>query len=133
MTRTVDIRQTGRAIAVGDGQTILEAALAAGIAYPHGCRSGRCGACKSQLLAGEVDMLPHTRFALTAEEKAEGLILACRAQPLTSIEVAWIGKENEVAHGGKTDIAAPDDATRPNAFEPPFPDAARQPSEKTAP
>ena len=77
-------------------------------------------------------MLPHTRFALTAEEKAEGLILACRAQLLTSIEVAWIGKENEVAHGSKTDIAAPDETTPPNTPEPPFPDAARRPSEKTA-
>lgn len=131
MTRTADILQAGRAIAVDDGKTILEAALAAGIAYPHGCRSGRCGACKSRLLAGEVDMLPHTRFALTAEEKAEGFILACRAQLLTSIEVTWLGMENQDANGGKTDIAAPDDATRLNTPETPFPDAARQPSEKT--
>ncbi|AJA10943.1 MAG: 2Fe-2S iron-sulfur cluster-binding protein [Sphingobium sp.] len=135
MTRTVDIHQAGRAIAVGDGQTILEAALDAGIAYPHGCRSGRCGTCKSRLVAGEVDMLPHTCFALTPEEKAQGLILACRAQPLTNIEVAWLGKEDEaVAHPArrvKTDVAAPDDATRANT-EPPFQYAARQAGGKTA-
>jgi len=135
MTRTVDIRQTGRAIAVGDGQTILEAALAAGIAYPHGCRSGRCGACKSQLMAGEVDMLPHTRFALTAEEKAQGLILACRAQLLTSVEVAWLGKEDGVvaypALQVKTDAAAAGDATLPIAPGPPLQNAACQASGKT--
>lgn len=129
MTRTVDIRQAGRVIAVGDGQTILEAALDAGIAYPHGCRSGRCGSCKSRLLAGEVDMLPHTRFALTAEEKAQGLILACRAQLLTRVEVAWLGKEDEgvaiPARRVKTGVAALDDGTGLNA-EPPVQDAARQ-------
>lgn len=95
MRRKVEIRQAGRTITVGDGQTILAAALDAGIAYPHGCRAGRCGACKSRLLGGEVDMLPHTRFALTADERAEGLILACRAQPLSDTEVAWLGEEGE--------------------------------------
>lgn len=95
MTRNIDIRQAGRVIAVGDGQTILAAALDAGIAYPHGCRAGRCGACKSRLLAGEVDMLPHTRFALTDEERAQGLILACRAQPRTDAKVSWLGEEEE--------------------------------------
>lgn len=47
MTKHVDIRQTGRTLAVPEGITILEAALADGISYPHGCRSGRCGSCKS--------------------------------------------------------------------------------------
>lgn len=39
MTKYVEIRQAGRHIAVPEGVTILEAALADGIAYPHGCRS----------------------------------------------------------------------------------------------
>ena len=56
MTRRVDIRQAGRTIDVPAGRTILERALEEGIAYPHGCRSGRCGSCKSRLLSGEVDL-----------------------------------------------------------------------------
>ena len=116
MTRKVDIRQADRTVMVGDGQTILEAALHAGIHYPHGCRSGRCGACKSRLIAGEVAMLPYTRFALTPEEKAQGLILACRAQLLTDIEVAWLGKEGEAAahpaRRTRTDAAVSGNARR---------------------
>ena len=68
MTNHVEIRQTARAIAMPEGVTILEAALADGIDYPHGCRSGRCGACKSRLVSGKLDLLEHSRFALSDEE-----------------------------------------------------------------
>jgi len=91
--RRVDIRQARSSPEVQEGQTLLEAALAADIPYPHGCRSGRCGACKSRLIEGEVELLPHSRFALTDEEKGEGLILACRALPLTDTAVAWLGSD----------------------------------------
>ncbi|PQA71968.1 2Fe-2S iron-sulfur cluster-binding protein [Brucella oryzae] len=97
MTRIiVDIRQTQTRLEIPDGQTILEAALAAGISYPHGCRSGRCGSCKSRLIEGEVQLLQHSRFALTEEEKSDGLILACRALPQTDAAVAWLVGDDEV-------------------------------------
>lgn len=95
MTKTVHIRQAGRTIAVPEGVTILDAALADDIAYPHGCRSGRCGACKSRLVTGEVNFLNHSRFALSDEEKAQGLILACRAIPTTDTTVAWLSCDEE--------------------------------------
>lgn len=95
MTKHVGIHQAGRSIAVPEGVTILDAALADGIAYPHGCRSGRCGACKSRLVNGEVNLLNHSRFALSDEEKAQGLILACRAIPTTDATVAWLSGDEE--------------------------------------
>lgn len=96
MTRAI-LPQTGRTIEIPAGETLLGAALGQSIDYPHGCRSGRCGACKSRLLDGEVDLLPHTPFALSAEERAQGLILACRALPRSDVTVAWLGDEDEVA------------------------------------
>ncbi|WP_454776049.1 2Fe-2S iron-sulfur cluster-binding protein [Janthinobacterium tructae] len=96
MMKYVEICQAGHTIAVPDGVTILEAALNGGIAYPHGCRSGRCGACKSRLVSGAVDMLGHSRFALSAEEKAQGLILACSAIPTRDAIVAWLGGDEEI-------------------------------------
>lgn len=93
--KLVDIRQARTSLEVQDGQTILDAALAAGIPYPHGCKSGRCGSCKSRLVEGEVDLLQHSRFALTDEEKADGLILACRALPQTDASVAWLGRDDD--------------------------------------
>jgi CDP-4-dehydro-6-deoxyglucose reductase len=88
--------QVGRRLPVADGHTFLDAALAAGIAYPHSCRSGRCGACKSKLIAGRVALGPHTLFALTHKEKADGFILACRAVPDGDATVAWLGDEETV-------------------------------------
>jgi NAD(P)H-flavin reductase len=72
----VEILNAARAVEVAPGQTILDAALDAGIHYPHGCRSGRCGTCKSRLARGEADLLPHTRFVLSEAERAAGPILA---------------------------------------------------------
>jgi len=96
-SKRVDLPQAGASIEVAPGQTILEAALASGIAYPHGCRSGRCGSCKSRLNSGEVALREHSRFALSVEEKAEGLILACRAIPKTDATVTWLGGADELA------------------------------------
>src|SRR5262249_38720782 len=46
--------------------------------------------CKSRLLCGEVTMDGCAPEALTASERAAGLILACRARPITDVEVAWL-------------------------------------------
>jgi Na+-transporting NADH:ubiquinone oxidoreductase subunit NqrF len=96
-SRTVDIRQARARLPVPDGQTILEAALQNGVAYPHGCRSGRCGSCKSRLIEGAVEMLPHSRYALTEEETRCGFILACRAVPKSDVAVAWLGNDEAAA------------------------------------
>lgn len=94
----IDIRSARIHIETPPGKTLLEAALAAGVSYPHGCKSGRCGSCKSRLIEGQVEMLPHSRFALTDDEKADGLILACRALPLTDAAVAWLGDDGDEVH-----------------------------------
>jgi CDP-4-dehydro-6-deoxyglucose reductase/ferredoxin-NAD(P)+ reductase (naphthalene dioxygenase ferredoxin-specific) len=70
--------------------SILDAALAAGVPYPHDCRSGECGSCKSRLISGDVMMDGCAPEALTAEERATGLILACRSRPRGDVEVEWL-------------------------------------------
>src|ERR1700687_5274322 len=98
MSFLASIRQHGAAIPVEIGQTILEAALQCGVPYPHGCRSGNCGACKSRLEAGEVDLSPCSEFALSAAERRDGLILACRAVPWSDVSVAWLEVDETIAH-----------------------------------
>jgi CDP-4-dehydro-6-deoxyglucose reductase/ferredoxin-NAD(P)+ reductase (naphthalene dioxygenase ferredoxin-specific) len=95
---TLAIEQHSDPIAVEPGATVLESALAAGVPYPHGCRSGNCGACKSRLISGEIDLLPHSDYALSAEERASGLILACRATPWSDARVAWLDQDEIIAH-----------------------------------
>ena len=98
MTFAVIIEQAEAPIAVEMGQTILDSAIAQGIPYPHGCRSGNCGACKSRLVAGDVEMSPYSEFALTADEREHGLILACRSVPWSDAEVAWLGEDETIHH-----------------------------------
>lgn len=92
---TITLPQISRRIDAAAGQTILDAAFRAGVAYPHGCLSGRCGACKSRLLEGEVEMAKHSPYALSAEEIADGLTLACVASPTSPIKVEWLDAEYE--------------------------------------
>lgn len=62
------------------GETILDCLLQAGVAFPHNCQSGNCGACKCELVQGDVLDLPYSEYALSAEERSRNLILACRTQ-----------------------------------------------------
>ncbi|HEX7007276.1 MAG TPA: 2Fe-2S iron-sulfur cluster-binding protein [Alphaproteobacteria bacterium] len=98
MSYRVTIKNTGDTIAVEMGQTVLEAALAQGVPYPHGCRSGNCGACKSELASGEVEMSPYSEYALTDAEKGQGLVLACRSVPWSDAELRWLDSNETVVH-----------------------------------
>jgi naphthalene 1,2-dioxygenase ferredoxin reductase component len=82
------------AVVLTGRETILAAALDAGVPYPHDCRTGTCGTCKSRLLRGRVDLLPHAPDALDESEAAAGLILACRALASTDAAVEWLGESD---------------------------------------
>jgi len=94
----VNVRQFDEPLDVEMGDTILQTALNAGLQYPHGCQSGNCGACKSRLHSGEVEMSPYSEFALTDAEKESGLILACRSVPWSDCEVAFLEQDEVVVH-----------------------------------
>jgi naphthalene 1,2-dioxygenase ferredoxin reductase component len=72
---------------------ILEAALDAGVPFPHGCGSGECGSCKCRLLSGEVKSDRYSPDALSDDEASQGLILACRARPLGDVRVQWLSSQ----------------------------------------
>ncbi|HSE78477.1 MAG TPA: 2Fe-2S iron-sulfur cluster-binding protein [Alphaproteobacteria bacterium] len=114
MSFTVRVRQFDAPFTVATGETILDAALARELPYPHGCRSGNCGACKSELVSGEVEMSPYSEFALSEEEKSAGLVLACRAVPWSDCEVRFFEPDEVVAHPLRhmhARVVAHDDAT----------------------
>lgn len=98
MSFKVRIVQADRTVDVPIGATILATALAAGIDYPFGCQSGNCGACKSRLVRGDVTMDGYSEFALSNEEKAQDLILACRAVPRADCEVTWLEDDHPIVH-----------------------------------
>lgn len=73
------IEPQGWVVDIAPGQSLLEAAQAAGIRLARSCRNGTCRACRCQLLAGEVRYRIEWP-GLLAEEKAEGWILPCVAE-----------------------------------------------------
>jgi CDP-4-dehydro-6-deoxyglucose reductase/ferredoxin-NAD(P)+ reductase (naphthalene dioxygenase ferredoxin-specific) len=91
-THRVTLANIGRAIDCAADQTILEAAVAAGIDFPYACASGNCGTCVSHLDAGRVAMLPRGDAALSPHQEKAGQTLACRARPLSDVTVTWLGR-----------------------------------------
>lgn len=67
------------------GQTILQAARAAGVRIPAACENGLCGTCKTRKISGEVDM--QHNGGILDEEVEDGYILACCSRPLSAVEV----------------------------------------------
>ena len=81
MSHRISLQPGNHSFQADDDQTVLEAALAAGLLLPHGCRDGACGACKGRVLEGEVEHAEHASGALSEAERAEGLALFCCAKP----------------------------------------------------
>jgi naphthalene 1,2-dioxygenase ferredoxin reductase component len=80
------------------GETILESLLQAGLAFPHNCQSGNCGACKCELIEGDTLELPYSEYALSAEERSRNLILACRTQVCGDCSVRPLDADEMVLH-----------------------------------
>ncbi len=88
----VTIANAGVTIPCAADQTILRAALMAGMDYPYACASGNCGLCISRLETGEVSLLPRSDAALSAAQAASGQTLACRALPRSDVAITWLGR-----------------------------------------
>ncbi|WP_287754419.1 2Fe-2S iron-sulfur cluster-binding protein, partial [Achromobacter sp.] len=55
MSFQVIIQPSQHQFPVEPGQTVLDAALAAGIVLPYSCRNGACSTCKGRVVSGEFD------------------------------------------------------------------------------
>jgi ferredoxin-NADP reductase len=66
-------------------RSVLEVAESIGVPIDYSCRAGICGICKTRLLEGKVTM--EVQDALTEEDKANGLILACQAKSIGNLTV----------------------------------------------
>jgi CDP-4-dehydro-6-deoxyglucose reductase/ferredoxin-NAD(P)+ reductase (naphthalene dioxygenase ferredoxin-specific) len=90
MKVTLRIRDIDAPIEAEMGTTVLAAALAADVPFKHSCQSGNCGACKCELIDGDIMVMPHSEYALTPEDAEDGFILACRSSMWGDTEVAFL-------------------------------------------
>ena len=79
MTFQITVQPSGHQFACEADDTVLGAAIKAGIGLPYGCKNGACGSCKGKVLAGAVEHKAHQQRALTADEKEQGYALFCCA------------------------------------------------------
>jgi len=65
----------------GSDDTILRAALRAGIGMPYSCNVGSCGNCRFELIEGEVSHRREDSPAYTDRDRKRGRWLGCQATP----------------------------------------------------
>jgi len=98
MSYRVEIQPSGHAFTVEEGESVLDAALRQGFAFPYGCRNGACGSCLGKLVSGEVDYQGQHPPALQEADVEAGRALFCQARPAGDlvIEVREIGAAKDI-------------------------------------
>jgi CDP-4-dehydro-6-deoxyglucose reductase len=96
MTFQITVQPSGHQFSCDDDETVLSAAMRAGVGLPYGCKNGACCSCKGKVVSGSITHRPHQRRALTEEEEAAGMSLFCCAVPQSDLVL----QAREVAGSG---------------------------------
>jgi benzoate/toluate 1,2-dioxygenase reductase subunit len=86
-------------VAVQQGESVLDAALAAGIPVLHQCRSGSCSSCMARLVDGRAGMRAGASSTLLRSEFEAGDRLLCLTEPETDCTFA-LNYESDAAAAG---------------------------------
>lgn len=78
------VRYGSHTITAREDETVLTAALRAGLDVPNSCRTGTCRRCMALLQQGEIHYTVEWP-GLIPEERAQGWILPCVAQARSEI------------------------------------------------
>lgn len=89
---TIKLSSDGTTFHCEEGDTILRAALRAGLGVPYSCNVGECGNCKFKLIEGEVRHLRENPPAWSKDvDSGRNRYLGCQAEPLTDCTIKiWI-------------------------------------------
>ncbi|WP_220808212.1 CDP-6-deoxy-delta-3,4-glucoseen reductase [Noviherbaspirillum aridicola] len=87
MSFQVTVQPSGRQFSCEEDETVLSAAIRAGVGLPYGCKNGACGSCKGKLLEGQVTHGAHQDKALSVAEEERGLALFCCARPHSDLTI----------------------------------------------
>ncbi len=87
MSFKVTVLPSRHEFTVEDGQSVLDAALAAGIVLPYSCRNGACSTCKGRVVEGDYDAGKGTSQIVPEEEREQGYTLFCQAKPLSDLVI----------------------------------------------
>ncbi|MFK5893617.1 MAG: CDP-6-deoxy-delta-3,4-glucoseen reductase [Pseudomonadota bacterium] len=86
MSFKVTIHSNQSSFQVKTDETVLEAALNQGVNLPYGCRNGFCGACKGQIISGQVSYSEQPE-KLSDEDIDQGFAFLCSCFPESDLEI----------------------------------------------
>ena len=87
MSFQVTVQPSGHQFNCDECETILTAAIRAGVGLPYGCKNGACSSCKGKLLNGSITHGPHQERALSAQDEELGFALFCCAKPHSDVTI----------------------------------------------
>ncbi len=98
MTWTITIAGDPQSVPAEDGETVLDALQRHGVGFAYSCQTGNCGTCKCEYGAGDIFELEYSEHALSAGERSRGIILACRSQVWSDVQIRRLSAEEFVMH-----------------------------------
>lgn len=90
MSAQVKVKPSGHEFFVEGGETILSAALRAGLAPSYGCGNGNCGLCKARIVSGQTRQILNSDYPLSASERAQGYALLCSHTAVTDLVIEML-------------------------------------------
>jgi CDP-4-dehydro-6-deoxyglucose reductase len=85
MSAHVQLIPSGHEFFVDGTESILAAAVRAGVRLGYGCTSGNCGECKARVVSGEVTRISEHDYVLSEREKQMGYVLTCSNTAVTDL------------------------------------------------
>ena len=80
MSFQVTVLPSNHTFTADSSQSLLDAALAAGIVLPYSCRNGACSTCKGKVVSGTYEAGHAPEQILSADEIEQGYTLFCQAR-----------------------------------------------------
>ena len=112
MSAHVTLRPSNHDFFVEGADTLLEAALRAGLSVNYGCSNGNCGLCKARVISGQVQKVRPHDYVLSEAEKNQGYTLLCSHAAVGDLVL------EALETGSADDIPQQQIVTRIKALEP---------------
>ncbi len=96
MSFEVHIADTEHRFSVNDNESVIDAALRAGLMLPYSCRSGTCGTCMGEVIEGNITYPDGLPPAIHADQDAAGQALFCQARPASDLLIR-VGEVREAS------------------------------------
>lgn len=93
MAFKVEVDNADDSIICREGQSVLLAMTGrSGRCIQVGCRSGGCGVCRVQVLAGSYRTGTMSLSQVDLDERSQGIALACQLYPESDLKIRTIGR-----------------------------------------